>query len=217
MPKSADDAFLEAIGLDRESSALLHVQIYDKLRKLIISGTLSSGTRLPSTRVLTTELGVSRATVRHAFDRLIAEGYLFYQRGSGTRVALEIKDALALPMSVKVIAGTAKSDSPAALFRRGDRIAGATAVRGYSHARPFVSSNPGLDQFPYKSWARVLAHQWHRHDDGTMGYGDLGGYQPFREVIANYLATARGITCSWEQVIIVAGAQQAFGLIINRH
>ncbi|NKW71695.1 PLP-dependent aminotransferase family protein [Rhodobacteraceae bacterium R_SAG10] len=215
MPKFPDGAFLEAIGLDRESGALLHVQIYENLRKLIISGMLSSGMRLPSSRVLMVELGVSRTTVRHAFDRLIAEGYLFSHRGSGTRVAPQCNDALILPKSAGETAGTTTPLTPARLSARGDRIAGATAIRGYSHARPFVPSIPGLDQFPHKTWARVLARQWHRHDDGTMGYGELAGYLPLRKAIATYLVIARGIICNWEQVVIVAGAQQAFGLIAN--
>ena len=215
MPKTPDGAFIEAIGLDRNSSILLHLQIYENLRNLIMSGELPSGTRLPSSRVLMSELGVSRTTVRHAFDRLIDEGFLSSRRGSGTQVALQIKDSLVNSEAAAATSINAKRCLRTTLSARGNRISGATAVRGYSHARPFVGSIPALDQFPLKTWARVLAHQWHRHDDGTMGYGELGGYLPLRKVIASYLATARGITCSWEQVIIVAGAQQAFGLIAN--
>ncbi|MCH8103932.1 MAG: winged helix-turn-helix transcriptional regulator [Proteobacteria bacterium] len=76
MSKSPDGAFLDAINLSRNSTVQLYHQIYDTLRSLIISGELASGTRIPSTRELMYDLKVSRTTVRHAFDQLIAEGYL---------------------------------------------------------------------------------------------------------------------------------------------
>lgn len=119
------------------------------------------------------------------------------------------------PAATKKLSGVEKPLSAASLSRCGLKIADAQDNSGYSHARPFVHSVPGLDQFPFKIWARVLARQWHRIDDGKMGYGELAGYRPLRKAIASYLASARGITCRWEQVIIVAGAQQAFGLVAN--
>lgn len=215
MPKSSDGALLDTIRLDRESSVLLHRQIYDSLQYFIMSGMLAPGTRLPSTRELMNELKVSRTTVRHAFDRLIAEGYLTSQIGSGTYVDLKFNGALLRPKAAKISARQAEPGSTTLLSKRGSRIADAKAITGYTHARPFVQSVPGLDQFPLKTWARVLARQWHRHDDGKMGYGELAGYQPLRKAIASYLAAARGVSCRWEQVIIVAGAQHAFGLIAN--
>ena len=215
MSKSPDGAFLDAINLNRNSTVQLYQQIYDSLRGLIISGELASGTRLPSTRELMYDLKVSRTTVRHAFDQLIDEGYLSTRGGSGTYVASQIIDELLQPATTKVLSGAEKPLSAASLSRRGLKVAGAQATSGYSHARPFVHSVPGLDQFPFKVWSRILARQWHRIDNGKMGYGELAGYRPLRKAIASYLATARGINCHWEQVIIVAGAQQAFGLVAN--
>ncbi len=215
MSKSPDGAFLDAINLSRNSPVQLYHQIYDTLRGLIISGELASGTRIPSTRELMYDLKVSRTTVRHAFDQLIAEGYLSSRCGSGTYVASQIIDELLQPAATKKLSGAEKPLAAASLSRRGLKVADARAISGYSHARPFVHSVPGLDQFPFKIWARVLAQQWHRIDDGKMGYGELAGYRPLRKAIASYLASARGINCHWEQVIIVAGAQQAFGLVAN--
>ena len=215
MPKFPDGAFLDAIDLDRNSADPLYYQICKTLRKLIISGELVSGTRLPSTRMLMSELRVSRTTVRRAFDELLAEGYLSSRSGSGTFVAPQINDGLIQPMATKAISGGKIPLSAASLSKRGSRIASAHAVTGYSHARPFVHSIPAMDQFPFKVWSRILARQWHGIDDGKMGYGELAGYRPLRKAITSYLTTARGIKCNWEQVIIVAGAQQAFGLTAN--
>jgi GntR family transcriptional regulator/MocR family aminotransferase len=210
--------FLDIIGINRKSKTQLSRQIYSEIRNLITSGQLGSNTRLPSTRDLAAELSVSRTTIRSAFDQLLGEGYLNSRAGSGTYVAEH-----------RVLVGgendtTSKKNSPdeknenteaVLLSKRGLRISKATSVAGYRYARPFVSSVPGLDQFPYKTWYRILSRQWRYANVDNMGYGDLGGYKDLRRAIASYLATSRGVKCDWEQVIVVAGAQQGYNLIAN--
>ena len=78
---------LDMLGLDRQADAPLHRQLYDSLRAQILDGRLPPRTRLPATRELATDLGVSRNTVIAAYDALLAEGYLDSVTGSGTRVA----------------------------------------------------------------------------------------------------------------------------------
>jgi DNA-binding transcriptional MocR family regulator len=75
------------VSLDASSGEPLHRQLYDRLRSGILAGQLSAGARLPSTRTLAAELGVSRTTVVTAFENLLAEGYLERKVGSGTYVA----------------------------------------------------------------------------------------------------------------------------------
>ena len=74
------------VSLDASSREPLHRQLYDRLRSGILSGQLSAGARLPSTRTLAVELGISRTTVVTAFENLLAEGYLEGKVGSGTYV-----------------------------------------------------------------------------------------------------------------------------------
>src|SRR5437588_634397 len=79
-------------GLDRSSAVPLHRQLYDRLREAILTGWLSGGTRLPATRTLALELGLSRNTVMNAFDQLLAEGYIEGRVGDGTYVSHVLPD-----------------------------------------------------------------------------------------------------------------------------
>src|SRR5438045_5740962 len=90
---------LAGISLDHSSTSPLHQQLCNQLRDAILDGRLAPGTRLPSTRLLSAELGISRTTTQNAFEQLLAEGYLEGKTGSGTYVAKEIPDDLLLVAS----------------------------------------------------------------------------------------------------------------------
>src|ERR1041384_2166472 len=81
-------------ALDRSSATALHRQLYNHLRDAILSGRLSAGTRLPSTRELAHELNLARNTVLNAFDHLYAEGDPASGVGDGTYVSSELPDDL---------------------------------------------------------------------------------------------------------------------------
>ena len=81
-----------------DGSGALSQQIYQALRRAILAGQLAPGTRLPATRVLAHELGVSRNTVLLAYDQLLAEGYTVGQTGSGTYVATALPDVTLSPL-----------------------------------------------------------------------------------------------------------------------
>ncbi len=98
------------VSLDPSSGAPYYRQLYDGMRRAILSGLLSSGTRLPSTRTLATELGVSRTTVVTAFEGLLAEGYLEGKVGSGTFVANSLPDdSLSVAFEASREPGSARS------------------------------------------------------------------------------------------------------------
>lgn len=215
MPKILDGALLDGVQVDRESSVLLHHQVFTGMRDLILSGSLASETRLPSTRGLMQELGVSRNTVRQAYDQLIAEGYLHGRDGSGTFVAASIPNSLPPPPTQTGANQRKGVTHDSYLSRRGRDISNTRVLQGFSHAKPFAASLPALDQFPVKSWNRVMARQWNRRDIMRMGYGAVAGYKPLRESVASYLRTARGVSCEWDQVIIISGTQQAFHTMVN--
>src|SRR5437879_854283 len=81
-------------ALDRAAPASLQMQLYEGMRSAILSDQLTVGTRLPPSRLLAVELGVSRNTVTGAFDRLLAEGYLEARVGDGTYVARTLPEEL---------------------------------------------------------------------------------------------------------------------------
>jgi GntR family transcriptional regulator/MocR family aminotransferase len=80
------------LTLNRASAMPLHRQLYDRLRHAIVSDQLHPGQRLPSTRVLASELGISRNTASNAYEQLLAEGYVERKVGHGTWVTCERPD-----------------------------------------------------------------------------------------------------------------------------
>jgi GntR family transcriptional regulator/MocR family aminotransferase len=71
---------------------------------------------------------------------------------------------------------------------------------------------PALDEFPKAVWTRLLSRSVRRHGASLLAYGDAAGHRPLREAIAVYLASARGVRCTWEQVVVLSGAQQGIEL-----
>ncbi|MBT6203040.1 MAG: PLP-dependent aminotransferase family protein, partial [Rhodospirillaceae bacterium] len=182
----------------------LSTQLYEQVRDLILSGRLAQGVRLPATRTLAGELGVSRNTVVAAFDQLFAEGFLDGKVGSGTYVTT---GALFSPERREQQSLTDRPGPSA----RGRSLAALAPPRSRHH-RAFAVGVSAVDQFPFALWSRLLGQTWRAPGGDTMALGVPGGYQPLREAIARYLAVARAVVCTPEQVIITSGVQQAIAL-----
>ena len=206
MPRHRAPAPALLVSLDPAQPTPLYRQLYAALRRSILEGGLGPGTRLPSTRVIAFELGISRNTVVLAFDQLMAEGYLTGAPRSGTRVAA----ALPLPGRTRPTGTTRPS---AGLSSRGRSLAGLrarTSAKGGTEPRPFRAGVPALDEFPRELWARLTARRWRRPP--MLGYGEIAGYGPLREAIAEYVRAGRGARCSPDQIIVVSGSQQGIDL-----
>jgi GntR family transcriptional regulator/MocR family aminotransferase len=202
------------ITLDGESQTPLYRQLYDCLRRAILSGQLAPGTRLQSTREMAAELKVSRNTVVNAYEQLLAEGYLEGQVGSGTYVSRALPEDL---LNVKTLTRRCARTGSArvALSRRG-RVFAAFAPsvpRAPEPVRPFQTGVPALDSFPFDTWSKLLARHWRHPADALLGYGEPQGHAPLRRAVASYLGLSRAVRCTPEQVIVVDGAQMAFDLI----
>lgn len=206
------DMIFAAFDLDRSSPTPLHRQLYDGLRAAALDGRLGAGTRLPSSRALAEELGVSRNTVLGALTQLLAEGYLEGRVGSGTYVSRSLPDDLIRARSEKAHVRR-RTDARRDLSRRGRLLAGTASVYPYQgEPRAFRSGLPALDVFPFEEWRRLSARRWRRPPQGLLAYGDPAGYRPLREQIAARLKVTRAVRCGWEQVIVVGGAQQGLDL-----
>ena len=209
MPRTAGGATIVGLGIDARTGVPLHRQLYDGVRAAILRHELRPGRRLPSTRSLATDLGISRNTVLGAFGQLLAEGYLERKPGSGTYVTR------ALPADAPCSFGPPAAWPPAAGHvarpsRRVTKMAGALRPPG-GPPRAF-RTGPALDLFPIDVWARLAARRWRRARVADLDYGDTAGYRPLRQAVATYLAEARGVHCDADQVLIVNGAQQALSL-----
>ena len=213
MPRRPGGVLLSAIDIDPAANRPLYRQLYLQLRKAVLSGELPPETRLPSTRELARQLGLSRTTVVNAFEQLVADGYLVAREGAGSFVTSQLP-------AFSFEAGTGPNRSmrdPAAallaLSGRGRRLAATRAGSIPDLPTPFTPSVPALDQFPFKTWARLSAKHWRHPPPELLSRGDRAGYTPLRKAIATYLADARGVHCNWQQIIIISGAQPAYSLV----
>jgi GntR family transcriptional regulator/MocR family aminotransferase len=198
------------------SGAPIHRQIYEKMRQAILSGELQAKSRVPSSRELAAQLGVSRMTIVSAYDQLFAEGYLESKIGAGTFVAGELPETLLQAPKTSAVK-TAVSSRELNLSAQGSQLTrnldGLLSEHSANKFVPFQNGLTAIDSFPFETWARIAA-RWNRHAPPTILLeDDLAGFYPLRQAIAAHLKSARGVTCAPEQVIITAGSQQALALI----
>ncbi len=199
--------------LDRSSREPLHRQLYVRLQTAILNGRLPPGSRLPATRALQDQLGVSRNTIMSAYMQLHAEGYVDTSRGSGTFVARALPDDLTTARRGHR-PPHAKSPHSHLLSARGQLLAGSPAMPSleWRKPRPFYPGVPAYDQFPMRTWRSLSNKFWRYPSSDLLGYGTPHGYRPLRIAIAEHLNSVRGVECDPDQVIIVSGSQQALDL-----
>jgi GntR family transcriptional regulator/MocR family aminotransferase len=190
--------------LDEQSAAPLYRRLYLALREAILAGRVRQ--RLPSTRRLAQDLGISRNSVAAAFDLLQAEGYLAGRVGSGSYVADHLPDQPPVPP------GPARP-APAPPRRLAARCALLPGeAREPSLPVPFAMTEAAWEDFPWAVWSRLLARPWRRPKAGLIGGTDGAGLPALRRAVAELLGASRAMSCSPEQVLITAGAQQALDI-----
>lgn len=199
------------IRVDPRQREPLQLQIYESVRRAIVDGVLTPGARLPSSRELAGDLGISRLTAVLAFEQLAAEGYITSRAGAGTYVNRELPDADAL---VPASARAAIAQHPQ-LSQRGARLSQTPRVirKIPGPPRAFRIGTPALDRFPVALWHRLVSRHSRRLTIPQLDYGDAAGLPALREAIAAHVSRARGTSCTADQVIVVAGAQQGLDMI----
>lgn len=181
-------------------------QLYRQLRAGIVDGRLAPGERLPSTRDLATQLGVSRKTTLDVFERLIAEGYLRSRAGDGTFVAHEMTGLAPTPspLSPSPGSGSIWEVLPDALPH---------TPPGATLAFDFVGGVTDKSLFPFDKWRSCVSHALRVQARGRGSYRDPAGEQELRLAVSRYLAFSRAVVSNWQDVIITQGAQQAIDLM----
>ena len=207
MAKDPGGALLGMISLQRSCPRPLYQQLVSQLRRSIVSCQLTDGTRLPSSRQLADELGVSRLTVQNAYEQLTAEGYLEAWTGSGTYVKPP-------PGTGKARTNRASPWAPTPLGKllssRGRRVVETLGSLEPSQPNSFRPGIPALDAFPMKLWTRLTNRRLRRASHEVLTYGAREGYWPLREAIAGHLRDSRMVDCEAAQVIVLGGSQRAF-------
>jgi GntR family transcriptional regulator/MocR family aminotransferase len=185
-------------------------QVYAGLRQGILAGTFAAGDRLPSTRDLAEQLGVSRTVVVAAFEQLLAEGFVTGRVGAGTFVAPDVRPPGRegrLP------------PAPVRLSRFGTFAAEVRASVEFParRTRPprydFAYGRSDVDAFPFAHWWRLLHRCARRTPVRALDYGDAAGLPALREAIAAHVRRSRSVACDASQVVVVNGSQQALDLI----
>ncbi|MFE9836929.1 PLP-dependent aminotransferase family protein [Streptomyces sp. NPDC005551] len=157
------------------------------LREAVRSGRLTPGTRLPSSRELAADLGVSRGLVTEAYEQLTAEGYLRSGRGAGTWVG----------GAVRAARPHARDLAPRSPGARAD----------------FLPGTPDLSLFPRAAWGAVQRGVLADLPHHALGYPDPRGLPQLRTALAELLARRRGVVADPERVVVVSGVAQATTLL----
>ncbi len=193
----------------------LYLQVYRALRRSILDGELEGGSRLPATRALARDLGVSRNVVLQAYDQLYAEGYVSGHVGVGTFVTSELPDAqLQVPARQAPADSTEPSWFLSEFGKRVRRVRKGASEGGIPSPGPslwadFRYGDVAPDPRGLKVWRRLLARC---AETMPLGYSSAAGRPRLRQALSDYVRRSRGISCRPEQILVVGGSQQAIDL-----
>ncbi|WP_129785017.1 PLP-dependent aminotransferase family protein [Promicromonospora panici] len=178
--------------------------IYRALHTALTTGRVPAGERLPSTRDLARDLGVSRASVATAYERLAAEGFLETRTGAGTFATAAARDVPPV-----------RHRKPGALRPRAGWRWSAHRTSGDAPvpAHDFRVGIPDASLFPFDTWRRLLAAESRAGGPAAGSYGSPAGLPGFREAVARYVSGSRGVQAGPDDVIATTGAQQALDLV----
>lgn len=202
---------LISFQLDSAAKTPAYRQLYEALRRAIVSGRLAPGSRLPASRVFAQELSLSRNTVVAAYDLLASEGYLHSRVGAGAHVATVLPEELSAPQPPDAL--PAADQGAPSFSARGQLLSSIFYASGSSRPVPFVADVPAFDVFPLAAWARQMAQSWQQVQPTMLGYADPAGYMPLREEIASHLRATRSLRCEGAEIIMTSGSQQSLDLL----
>jgi GntR family transcriptional regulator / MocR family aminotransferase len=177
------------VRIERDGAEPMRVQLERELREAIRSGRLAAGERLPSSRRLAQELGISRGLILECYAQLQAEGYLVARGGAATEVAEGAREL---------------GSEPPAAPERSPRL-----------DVDFAAGRPDLASFPRRDWMWALREVSRSAPADALGYGDPRGSRRLREVLAAYLRRVRAAAADPEQIIVCSGFAQGISLVLR--
>ena len=194
MKKVAMRSSLQSLLSLPEGTGPLYLKLYHRIRSLILSGAWPRGTRLPSSRTIARDLGISRNTAMLALDHLLADGWIHARPGSGIYVS---------------------DEAPSSRLAVADLSHEAPSAARDTQPVPFQLAAAGADLFPVERWAKLHSELWRSAPNAALYEGSGAGWEPLREAVAAYLLAVRGFECSPEQVIVLTSSQAALNLAIR--
>lgn len=173
----------------------LYEYLYKCIKNDIRNGTLSPGERLPSKRSFAKHLNISAITIENAYAQLLAEGYIYSIPKKGYYTADISADRIPAPAN----------PSPAPVKEQKEEL----------YFADFASSQTHPDTFPFSIWAKLIREVISENSFALMKNSPSGGIFPLRQAIASHLKSFRGMDVSPEQIIVGAGTEYLYGLLIQ--
>ena len=182
-------------SFENRGSDSLYEYLYKQIKADIVNGTLSPDEKLPSKRALAKHLSISTITVENAYSQLTAEGYLYSVPKSGFFVS---DIASYRPLSAK------KKLKPLP-----------SPTDGRDYWADYVNNSTSTDTFPFATWTKLLRETMSEYANRLMVRSPSGGIFELRNAIADYLYQFRAMSVEPQQIIIGAGTEYLYGLIIQ--
>lgn len=174
----------------------LYQQLYQCIKKDIVEGVLAADEKLPSKRSFAKNLGVSTITVENAYTQLIAEGFVYSLPKKGFFVT-DIGNGL-----------SGQGEKSGRRERR-------EQVQQKKYLADFTSNQTCLEQFPFSIWAKLMRTVLREDREGLMINAPCAGIFPLREAIAGHLRDFRGMEVEPEQIVVGAGTEYLYGLLLQ--
>jgi len=214
MSRMIKGAPLLFVKVEKLAVTPIYRQIEGQIRNAILTGIIKPGLRLPASRVLARDIGVSRPTIVQVYEYLSFEGFLETRRGAGTFVSRTLPNYIP-PKSIQQ-ESTELRNNPATnpLSIIGAKFADLKPSMNRAPFAAFLPNVPAFDQFPISRWQKIRSRCLRLNRTNLLGYEDSAGFMPLRCSIAEYLAVHRGDHCNPEQILIVPGATFAFHLAV---
>ena len=199
-------------SLDAKPQPHIYLSLYDAFKRAILNRFLEPDSKLPPSRVLAHDLGISRSTVLKAFDLLLVERYITAIKGSGYYVLCPKNKKLKLKIPSVASKGNYPSlSSRGKAFCENAHWPGEDSNKGVA----FRPGLPPLDIFPVQLWKKLMDEYWKYITPSELSYSNTIGLQCLRNNLANYLKIYRDIQCDPEQIIVTTGSLHSLYLVSN--
>ena len=182
-------------SFENKGNDSLYEYLYKQVKADIVSGTLAPDEKLPSKRALAKHLSISTITVENAYSQLTAEGYLYSVPKSGFYVSdISSRRPVSMEKPVREIPAPAQATE---------------------YFADFVNNSTSTDTFPFATWTKLLRETMSEYADKLMARSPSAGIMELRNAIADYLYQFRGMSVEPKQIIIGAGTEYLYGLLIQ--
>ena len=186
---------MRTYNLEEKNNKSLYEFIYTRIKNDILDGILKPDERLPSKRAFASNQGVSVVTVENAYSQLLAEGYIYSKPKSGFFVSpIEGQIRISADYNLATVPSIEASEE---------------------FTYNLVSNHTHTDNFPFTTWARIIRRLLSEQDDKLLKSPSTGGVSELKSAIAHHLMEFRGILCDPEQIIIGAGTEYLYSLIVQ--